>query len=159
MVHKWNLTYENSFCFQAFKKCIGPSVGTKSSPRTHFQASVLKSLPWRVDAEKVCLFFSSFFFNCLRLIVADKINFYIPGMGNPFWLTWVNLIFGLPNILCTSNLILKKRAHWVGIKNVQVKKIKNSSLSGTSILVQSWDSLPSCQGHTDSLYVLIWFFF
>ena len=81
-------------------------------------------------------FFQAFFFNCLRLIVADKINFYIPGMGNSFWLTWVNLIFGLSNILCTSNLILKKRAHWVGIKNVQVKKIKNSSLLGH----QSWSN-------------------
>lgn len=124
MVHKWNLTYENSFCFQAFKKCVGPSIGTKSRPWTHFQASVLKSLPWRGRCrESMLIFFQAFFFfYCLRLIVADKRNFYMPGMGNSFWLTWVNLIFGLSNILCTSNLILKKRAHWVGIKNVQVKK-------------------------------------
>ena len=61
MVHKWNLTYENSFCFQAFKKCIGPSVGTKSSPRTHFQASVLKSTMKGRCREIMLIFFNLFF--------------------------------------------------------------------------------------------------
>ena len=66
IIHKWNLTYKNSFCFQAFKKCVGPSVGTKSCPWTHFQASVLKSLPWRGRCRESMLIFFKLLFLVLK---------------------------------------------------------------------------------------------